>query len=425
MDNKYKKMLAAFASVPFLMVLGNSMLIPEFPKIKSALNINQFQVGLLITLFSASAGIAIPFLGYLSDRIGRKKIVIPSLILYGFGGLIAGLAAIFLGEKAYKVILVSRVIQGIGGAGTAPIIMALVGDIFTSNQRSEALGIIESANGLGKILSPILGAAIALISWYALFFSYAFLAIPITAAIWFLAEEPEDNIKQQSINEYLGNIKEIFKKRGVSLLFSLLGGMVVLFLLFGVLSYLSDILETRYNVKGLIKGLVIAIPISFMSTTSYFTGVYLKNKGKYFKHALALGLTINAIILTLLPFIRNLYLYISILSLLGVGSGLILPSVNTLVTSSAPSEERGGITSLYGSVRFIGVAFGPPTFSLLNRISERVMFFGGAGIGIISAGLIFTFLDEKKIISAEDNGQGSNSEGSNQQDNQQSNNDSS
>ncbi|SJZ88140.1 MFS transporter [Selenihalanaerobacter shriftii] len=398
MDKKYKKMLTAFAAVPFLMVLGNSMLIPEFPKIKSALDINQFQVGLLITLFSASAGVAIPFLGYLSDRIGRKKIIIPSLLLYGLGGLIAGLAAAFLDENAYKVILVSRVIQGIGGAGTAPIVMALVGDIFTSNQRSEALGIIESANGLGKILSPILGATIALVSWSALFFSYAFLSIPIAASIWFLVEEPSDNIQKQSIGEYLNNIKQIFKKRGVSLSLSLLGGMIVLFLLFGVLSYLSDILETRYDIKGLTKGLVIAIPITFMSTTSYLTGLYLKKKGRYFKHALALGLIINAIILSLLPFIRNIYLYMGTISILGIGSGLILPTVNTLVTSSAPSEQRGGITSLYGSVRFIGVAFGPPTFSLLNRISEKAMFFGGASIGVLGSILIFMFLDESKII---------------------------
>jgi ACDE family multidrug resistance protein len=281
--------------------------------------------------------------------------------------------------------------------------MALVGDIFTSNQRSEALGIIESANGLGKILSPILGAAIALISWYALFFSYAFLAIPIAASIFFLAEEPENNIKKQSIKEYLENIKKIFQQRGISLSLSLLGGMIVLFLLFGMLSHLSDILETRYKIKGLIKGLVIAIPIFFMASNSYLTGLYLKNKGKNFKYALSLGLIINAIALSLLSFIDNLYLYMGTLSFLGLGSGLILPSVNTLVTSSAPSEQRGGITSLYGSVRFIGVAFGPPTFSLLNRISEPTMFFTAAGIGILGSIIIFFFLDEKRIIEAKNN----------------------
>ncbi|ADL12852.1 MFS transporter [Acetohalobium arabaticum] len=405
MDKKYKIMLTTFSSVPFLMVLGNSMLIPEFPKLKAALDINQFQVGLFITLFSASAGISIPFLGYLSDRIGRKKIIIPSLFLYGLGGLIAGIASVILKENAYPVILGSRIIQGIGGAGTYPIVIALVGDIFTSNQRSEALGIIESANGLGKILSPILGAAIALISWYALFFSYAILAIPIIIAMWLLTEEPDDNTKEQTLKEYLNNIKEIFKARGIPLVFSLLGGMVVLFLLFGLLSYLSDILETKYNIEGLIKGLVIAIPIFFMSTVSYFTGVFLKKEEKYFRHVLSLGLIVNAIILSSLSFVDNLYLYMGLISILGLGSGLVLPTVNTLITSSSSSEQRGGISSLYGSVRFIGVALGPPTFSLLHRISQKAMFFGAAGIGLISSILIFLFLDEDKIMSVDEDNQ--------------------
>ncbi|MCK8823865.1 MFS transporter [Fuchsiella alkaliacetigena] len=410
MEKKYRAMLASFATVPFLMVLGNSMLIPEFPRISAALNISQFQVGLFITLFSGSAAVSIPILGFLSDRYGRKRIIIPSLILYGSGGLIAGLAGLFLGSDAYNIILASRVIQGIGAGGTAPIVMALVGDIFSIKERSEALGIIESANGVGKILSPILGAAIALIIWYALFFAYALLAVPVTIGIWLLAEEPEDNIKKQTIKEYAGHIKDIFQKRGISLLLSLLGGMVVLFLLFGVLAHISDILESRYNIKELTKGLVIAIPIFFMSTTSYFTGLYLKKKEKYFKEALSLGLVINGIILILLPFFRNLYLFMALISVLGLGSGLILPTVNTLVTSSTPSEERGGITSLYGSVRFIGVAFGPPTFSLLNRISEQTMYFGGATVGISSAVLIFLFLKEGKIISSENDNEDNNDE---------------
>lgn len=73
-------------------------------------------------------------------------------------------------DNPYNIILIGRVVQGVGAAGTAPIVMALVGDIFQSEQRSEALGIIEAANGIGKVVSPILGSAIGLISWIALFF---------------------------------------------------------------------------------------------------------------------------------------------------------------------------------------------------------------------------------------------------------------
>jgi ACDE family multidrug resistance protein len=398
MKKDSKIMIAVFATVPFLMVLGNSMLIPEFPKIKSALNINQFQVGLMITLFSASAGLAIPLLGYLSDRYGRKKIIIPSLITYGIGGVISGVAAIMLKEKGYYLVLVGRIIQGIGAAGTYPIVIALVGDVFQSNERSSALGTVEAANGLGKVMSPLLGAAVALISWYAIFFSYALLAVPITIAFFFIIKEPETNTKEQKLKDYVNDIKKIFSEKGASLFFSLLAGVTVLFLLFGVLSHISDVLETKYHIKGLKKGLLISLPILLMSTSSYLSGAYLKKKGKGFKKVMSLGLLIDCISLAILPFLDGLTLYLVLLALLGVGNGIVLPALNTLVTSAAGSGQRGGVTSIYGSVRFLGVAAGPPVFSLLYEISKTVMFLTASAIALVVSILTYIFLKEEILL---------------------------
>ena len=81
--------------VPFIMVLGNSMLMPVLPKIKKAVGINQFQVGLMITAFSVPAGIVIPLAGILSDQVGRRKVMAPALIVYGIGGILAGVASMF------------------------------------------------------------------------------------------------------------------------------------------------------------------------------------------------------------------------------------------------------------------------------------------------------------------------------------------
>lgn len=389
MEKKYKLMMLAFSGVPFIMVLGNSMLIPEFPQIKEALNINQFRVGLLITCFSISAGITIPFLGYLSDRIGRIKIIVPALILYGIGGTVSGLAALFL-DKPYYIILIGRVIQGIGAAGTAPIVMALIGDIFQSQQRSEELGIIEAANGIGKVVSPILGSAIGLISWIALFFSYAILAIPIAAGVWFLGEEGKKPEKQ-GIKEYFGKTASVFKEKGASLISTIFAGMLVLFVLFGLLSYFSDILESKYHIKGFTKGLVIAIPILFMSITSYTTGHLLKKKKKYYKISIVSGLILVTIMLVILYYLESLYIYLVFFSLLGIGSGLVLPAVNTMVTSSCNANQRGIITSVYGAARFMGVAVGPPLFTFFEEISKMFMYYGAAGISllVLISGIIF------------------------------------
>ena len=124
---KHKGMtILAIGSIPLILVLGNSMLIPILPKMKTELNLTQFQTSLIISVFSIAAAVMIPILGYLSDRFSRKAIVIPALILYGSGGILAGAAAAWF-SNAYTWILAGRIMQGMGAAGTAPIAMALNG----------------------------------------------------------------------------------------------------------------------------------------------------------------------------------------------------------------------------------------------------------------------------------------------------------
>ncbi len=405
MGSNYLK-LAALSGVPFIMVLGNSMLIPVFPQMKAALGLTQFQVGLTISLFSIPAGLAIPFLGFLSDRIGRKWIIVPAVILYGLGGLISGLAPVFLGRNAYWLLLVGRVVQGIGAAGTAPIAMALVSDIFKGQERSKALGNIEASNGFGKVVSPILGALLGLIVWYALFFVYAALAIPIALAVWFIIKEPKRKMAAKKAGAYFKDQAKLFKKKGISILAVYFAGSVVLLILFGILSFLSDFLEARYNLKGVMKGFALAVPVLAMSITSLLTGNWLQKNRQYIKVVVSTGLALVAVSLGLNFLIKSeIYFFIS-LFISGIGTGLVLPAANTMITSSAPTAERGGVTALYGSVRFFGVAAGPPLFSILEKLGRPWMTLIAGGMALAAFGI--SFLTEKqKMLEESGDGQGS------------------
>lgn len=84
----------------------------------------------------------------------EKKVIIPSLIITAIGGSICAIAAWFL--QSYWLILVGRILQGIGAAGAFPIVLPLVGDMFRKPENvTTSLGIVETANTLGKVLSPI------------------------------------------------------------------------------------------------------------------------------------------------------------------------------------------------------------------------------------------------------------------------------
>lgn len=393
---------SVLAAVPFVMVLGNSMLIPVFPKMQAVMDLSEFQVGLIITAFSIPAGIVIPFAGAISDHIGRRPVMAPALILYGLGGLIAGGAALLL-TKPFTTLLVGRVIQGIGAGGTYQLAMALTGDLFPPEQRPKALGLLESANGLGKVVSPIIGALVALIVWFAPFFLYGFLAIPVAVAVWFLVKEPKEAAgNKQPLGAYWKNLKETFASKGAILLTSYLAGMVTLFLLFGVLSFLSDELESRFNIRGFAKGFVLAVPVAGMAIASFLSGSFLQSRQRLLKSAVLLGIGLGVVGLAISPlFLNSVFPLMSAMALLGVGIGMVLPPVNTLVTSATSRSSRGIVTCLYGTVRFFGVAIGPPAFGLAAGMGRPALFLIAAGIGAVTLALSWFFIKPSQILKTE------------------------
>lgn len=387
--------LFALATVPLIMVLGNSMLIPILPQMQEEIGISKFQASLVITLFSVPAGIIIPLAGFLSDHFNRKVVIVPALLLYGAGGVVAGVAA-WLMDNPYGVIMAGRVLQGLGAAGTAPIAMALAGDIWSGASRAKALGIIEASNGLGKVLSPILGSLIALLFWYAAFFAFPIICIVAAALVYFFVKEPKKSGQKQSLKQYIGALKKTFKAQGKWLLTAYLAGSVALFILFGVLFYISQILEEKYKVADLMRGLILSLPLLAMCSTSLITGSKIKKNMKLMKVLIVAGLgMIGAPLAIAAFFANNPYVSLGLLVVSGVGTGLVLPCLNTLITSAVQKEERGAVTALYGSVRFLGVAAGPPIFGALMS-TPKLMFLIMAGLAVFCGVLAYFLINPGK-----------------------------
>nr|WP_245585988.1 MFS transporter [Paenibacillus pinihumi] len=363
----------ALATVPMVLVLGNSMLVPILPDMEQKLGISDFQSSLIITLFSVTAGVFIPFAGYLSDRFSRKAIILPSLIVYGLAGILAGFGAVW---GSYPIVIIARALQGLGAAGTAPIAMALVGDMYRDGNESEALGLIEASNGAGKVISPILGSLFALIIWYAPFFAFpVFCALSLLAMI-FMIKEPEKKTQAPPVKYYVRQIGVIFKEKGRWLLPAFAVGSMALFILFGALFYLSDLLEKApYNIDGVAKGGVLAIPLLGLVVTAYLSGRKIKNNGVLMKTLMSIGLAaMTAALGTAIALHGQIYWLIGLLLVSSIGTGLVLPCLNTMITGAVDRQHRGMITSLYSSLRFLGVAFGPPIFGWLTGRSQTVLF---------------------------------------------------
>ncbi|WP_062051579.1 MFS transporter [Bacillus sp. JCM 19034] len=387
--------ILAIGSIPLIMTLGNSMLIPILPQMESELGVSAFQASLTITIFSITAAISIPILGYMSDRFTRKSIIIPALTLYGIGGLLAGVAAAWFGN-AYPWIMVGRGLQGIGAAGTAPIAMALTGDLFKGGEQSKVLGIVEASNGFGKVLSPIVGSLLALLVWYGPFWGFpVFVLISLLLTAFFVKEKKKKH-EAPPVGQYAKGLLSVFKHEGRWLVTAYLAGATCLFTLFGILFYLSDTLETQYNIDGVLKGTILAIPLLFMMITSLTTGSKIGKDLSRMKKLIILGFLFMTISFATLSFFTKLFPFIAILVISSIGTGLVLPCLNSLITGSVGSARRGFVTSLYGSVRFLGVAAGPPVFETLMNWNRTGMFLTTAGLTLVVGLLCLLLIHVKK-----------------------------
>lgn len=402
MDEK-KGDLAALASIPLIMTLGNSMLIPVLPEISRKLNVSSFQVSMIITVYAVVAILLIPVAGYLSDKWGRKKIIVPSLLIAGIGGAISGVAPWFGdGAFVYWLIIAGRLLQGVGAAGAFPIVLPLVGDMFSDEDDvSHGLGIIETANTFGKVLSPILGALLGAWIWYAPFLSIPVLCLVSLLLVLFFVKEPERKHEVKPLKPFLKSVKKVLASKGrwIYAIFAI--GCICMFLLFGVLFYLSDQLETKYGLDGVLKGLVLAIPLAALCLASYLTGKKIGKNKPLMKWSGVAGLVLATAALFGISFFNNIYYVIACLFVCGAGIGIVLPSSDALITEGIDKELRGTITSLYSSMRFIGVSLGPPVITILMNSGHMMMFIV---IGAVS--LVAVILQLIKVKPEPDKGKG-------------------
>lgn len=154
MTNELKKKLAIIFGFTFIDLLGYSLILPLLPYIAEKFNAGAAQVGLLLTANALAQMIAAPVIGRLSDRWGRR----PMLIISITGTVIAFL--IFAFSKSLLMLFLSRILDGLLGGNTS-LARAYITDVTDEKTRSKGLGLIGAAFGLGFIIGPFAGGQLS------------------------------------------------------------------------------------------------------------------------------------------------------------------------------------------------------------------------------------------------------------------------
>jgi ACDE family multidrug resistance protein len=358
--------------VTLMVVLGVSSIAPAFPKIAKALSLSHNEIELLVSVFTLPGIFLTPVFGFLADRFGRKRILIPALFLFGLAG---GLAFFC---KSLHLLLLLRFIQGVGAASLGSINLTIIGDLYSGKDRIAAMGYNSSALSIGTASYPAIGGALAVLGWNYPFL-LAFLAIPVGLLVMFRLKNPEPK-NTQDIAAYFRDVLNIIKRRRVFGLF--IAGMVTFIILYGAfITYFPLLMESSFGSSAFIIGI-------FMSTFAVSNGItayQLEKLSRRYSEQFLIkaGFILYVIVLVMIPFASNIWVLLIPTLLSGVANGINIPSILSLLAESAPIKNRAVFMSINGMILRLGQTIGPLFIGLFYGLGGMEFAFLAASVFVL------------------------------------------
>ncbi|TKX44875.1 MFS transporter [Halorubrum sp. SD690R] len=362
-----------FAST-LVAVMGVSLISPALPAVQEAWNISESQASLLLSAFTLPGIFLTLPIGLLSDRIGRKPILIPALVVFG----LSGGSIIFISD--FTLILVLRAIQGAASSAIAMLTVTLLGDLFTGEQRRVLIGTNAAILAVGAAGYPLLGGVLATLAWsapFACFLLALFVAVP---GMTLLEEPNQDGTKSNSsIREFLTGSTPMAP---FAVLYLAIFGIFVI--LYGAqLTAVPFLLANEYQLSSANIGLLVGLPAVTMGLTAMQGDRVLQVLTSF--QSIALGFVSYGIGLTVVALADSIYVIAGALLLFGLGQGLAEPITDTALNERAPDEFRGSIMSIRTSVLRLGTTVGPPLSVGAATIFgyQQTLFVSGVGSFLI------------------------------------------
>jgi ACDE family multidrug resistance protein len=366
--------------VTLMSVLGVASITPAFPMMMKDFDVSQGQIGLLITFFTLPGVFLSPVLGVMADRWGRKRILVPSLVVFGVAGAACGLV------RDFHLLLALRAVEGTGAAALGSLNTTIIGDMYSGPRRATAMGYNSSVLSIGTASYPAIGGALALLGWYYPFY-LPILAVPVGLLVLARLHTPEPR-NDQDLKAYLGATWSQLKN--IRLIGVMFAGILTFLLIYGsLLTYFTLMLADKFNASSFIIGLT----VTAMSLTTAAVSTQLGRINRRF----ALGSIIIAafvfygVAFFLVPLMPSLGLLFIPMLILGAGHGANVPSFRTAVAEMAPIEYRAAVMSVNSMMLRIGQTIGPPLIALLYVFGGfPAVFYGSGVIALLTAAVGLT-----------------------------------
>lgn len=345
--NRFALILLMF--IMFITMSGIGLIIPIMPAYLKTFGAAGQVLGFLIAIIAFAQFIFSPLAGNLSDRIGRKKLIV-------FGLIVTGIAQIGFALSGHLFeLFLWRFLTGVGAAFIMPSVMAYAADITTLEERGKAMGLIGAAISFGFMIGPGIGGALSNVNIHFPFYVAGGAAIATAAlSLIFLPKTAPVVAASEASNNILKEIMRSVKKPYFIML------VIVFIFSFGISNFqatLSIYLTYKFDYSP--------NDIAILMTIGGFAGVIIQGVllSRLFKRFGELrivlwSLVVAAISFILMIFVSGYFIILLVATIFQIATTLIRPAINTLVSKSAGNEQgyAAGMNTAYMS---LGNVIGP------------------------------------------------------------------
>ena len=384
---KLDKRLITILLIVFVQMMGYSIMIPILSLYaQREFALDERMISVLISAFFAAQFVAGPWLGRLSDQYGR----VPILIVSQIGTVIAYI--MIASAQSVPILFAARILDGVTG-GNIIVAQAYITDVMPKERRTEALGYIMAASGVGVFFGPALGGVLSSFYGPRMPFWFAAVMAAIVVLITHITLDESLSATQRAANRAnklsddnlswgrILRIRELRYVLSLTFIFEFVSGMFQAALAL----WAAAVLFNHYTPSTVDLGIGLLASLSAITlivTQTFFLRGLLERMGEI--NLLILSLITHAVGMLLLAIFATLWIIIPGIVLRSFGIGTTYPLLQSLATKIVPEEMRGGVLGYSNATFSLGTIFGTAIAGLLFEIQPTFQYWVGVGLLLIA-----------------------------------------
>ncbi|MBM4251343.1 MAG: MFS transporter [Deltaproteobacteria bacterium] len=376
--SKMASLVVVYVTV-FVDLLGFGMILPLLPFYAMHFGASGLWIGILATAYSAAQFAGAPVVGWLSDRFGRRPVLLAALAGSAVSLALAGFAT------SLTMLIVARALAGLFG-GSIAAAQAYVADVTAPGERSRYMGMLGASIGMGFVFGPALGAGLSVFGFGTAALAASGIAFANLIGAYFLLVESRHggSTTSRRASLWVGIIQSI-KAGHLRLL--LIGSFLITFAFVGMETTYALLSAKRFDLSAQGLGYVFTyIGVVIVVVQGGLIGRMVKRLGE--QRVAMLGAVIMMMGLTLIPLAPSLAWSVAALSLLAAGQAFTSPTIATMLSKCAGVDEQGEVLGLSQSLAAAARGLMPVIAGGLFDLGAALPYILSATVSLIAAILI-------------------------------------